>query len=128
MWFFPGRARTIPLPRELYADRLKSVGVDITPEQAISLGKCAFAELREEISLLAAQIARERKLDSGDYRASPARAEAPAGAPERFWRSMRALKQIEDIIVREQIITLPQRGASIRLASEANRQPFPRLT
>ena len=56
------------LPRELYADRLKSVGVDITPGQAISLGMLAFAEVREEISRLAAQIARERKLDSGDYR------------------------------------------------------------
>src|SRR6267143_1614814 len=56
------------LPRELYADRLKSFGVDITPERAISLGMLAFAEVREEISRLAAQIARERKLDSGDYR------------------------------------------------------------
>src|SRR5438046_7602088 len=41
------------LPRELYADRLKSFGVDITPEQAISLGMLAFAEVREEISRLA---------------------------------------------------------------------------
>src|SRR5205085_7459023 len=37
------RARATPrLPPELYADRLKDVGVDISPEQAISLGTAAF--------------------------------------------------------------------------------------
>src|SRR5204862_321625 len=56
------------LPRELYAERLKSFGLDITPEQAISTGMLAFADVREEISRLATQLARERKLDSGDYR------------------------------------------------------------
>src|SRR2546426_1064027 len=42
------RARSTPaLPRELYADRLKNVGVDITPEQAIALGTSTFAEVRD---------------------------------------------------------------------------------
>jgi uncharacterized protein (DUF885 family) len=114
------------LPRELYADRLKSVGVDITPEQAISLGMLAFAEVREEISRLAAQIARERKLDPGDYRRvlrELKRQQVPAERILALYRER--LKQIEDIIVREQIITLPQRGASIRLASEAESAAIP---
>src|SRR5713101_2665751 len=65
------------LPRELYADRLKNTGVDLEPEQAISMGAFAFTEIRDETARLAARIARER------------------------------------------IISLPQRAASIRLASEA---------
>ncbi len=114
------------LPRELYADRLKSVGVDITPEQAISLGMLAFAEVREEISRLAAQIARERKLDAGDYRQVLRELKRQQVPPERIPALYRErLKQIEDIIVREQIITLPQRGASIRLASEAESAAIP---
>src|SRR6266850_3022994 len=114
------------LSRELYADRLKSVGVDITPEQAISLGMLAFAEVREEISRLAAQIARERKLDSGDYRQVLRELTRQQVPPERIVALYRErLKQIEDIIVREQIITLPERGASIRLASEAESAAIP---
>jgi len=114
------------LPRELYADRLKSFGVDITPERAISLGMLAFAEVREEISRLAAQIARERKLDSGDYRQVLRELKRRQVPPERIPALYRErLKQIEDIIVREQIITLPQRGASIRLASEAESAAIP---
>src|SRR6267378_3097758 len=113
-------------PRELYADRLKSFGVDITPERAISLGMLAFAEVREEISRLAAQIARERKLDSGDYRQVLRELKRQQVPPERIPALYRErLKQIEDIIVREQIITLPQRAASIRLASEAESAAIP---
>ena len=114
------------LPRELYADRLKSVGVDITPEQAVSLGMLAFAEVREEISRLAAQIARERKLDSADYRQVLRELKRQQVPPERILALYRErLKQIEDVIVREQIITLPQRGASIRLASQAESAAIP---
>src|SRR6266851_1423256 len=87
------------LPRELYADRLKTTGVDLEPEQAISMGTFAFTEIRDEAARLAARIARERNLASADYR-------------DR-------LKDIEEIVVRERIISLPQRAASIRLASEA---------
>jgi hypothetical protein len=121
------RARTDhTLPAELYADRLKSAGVDITPEQAISLGMLAFAELREDLSRLAAQIARERKLDSGDYRQVLRELKRQQVPPERILALYRErLKQIEDIIVREQIITLPARPASIRLASEAESAAIP---
>src|SRR5438093_6459 len=86
----------------------------------------AFAEVREEISRLAAQIARERKLDSGDYRQVLRELKRQQVPPERIVALYRErLKQIEDIIVRERIITLPQRGASIRLASEAESAAIP---
>src|SRR6266853_5349512 len=54
------------LPRELYADRLKTTGVDLEPEQAISMGTFAFTEIRDEAARLAARIARERSLASAD--------------------------------------------------------------
>jgi hypothetical protein len=114
------------LPRELYADRLKNVGVDLSPEQAITLGMTAFADVRAEMSRLAARIALERKFASQDYRHVLRELKRDQAPPDRILALYRErLKQIEEIVVRERIITLPQRAASIRLASEAESAATP---
>lgn len=114
------------LPRELYADRLKNVGVDLSPEQAVSLGMAAFADVRAEMSRLAARIALERKLASQDYRHVLRELKRDQVPPDRILALYRErLKQIEEIVVRERIVTLPQRAASIRLASEAESAATP---
>ncbi len=108
------------LPRELYADRLKNTGVDLEPEQAISMGAFAFTEIRDEAARLAARAARERNLASADYRdviRELKRNPVPRDGILVLYRDR--LKAIEEIVVRERIISLPQRAASIRLASEA---------
>jgi uncharacterized protein DUF885 len=120
-------ARATPaLPPEIYADRLKNVGVDISPEQAIALGTTLFAEIRDEMAPLAAAIARERKLSSADYRdvlRELKRETIPNDRILPFYRER--LADIERIITREHLITLPQRPASIRLASEAESAAIP---
>jgi hypothetical protein len=114
------------LPRELYADRLKNVGIDIAPEQAISLGMTAFAEVRDEMARLAGDIARERKLASADYRQVLRALKRDAVPPGRILALYKErLAQIEQIVARERIITLPRRAASIRLASEAESAAIP---
>ncbi|TMH29628.1 MAG: DUF885 domain-containing protein, partial [Betaproteobacteria bacterium] len=121
------RARPAPaLPAELYADRLKRVGVDITPEQAIALGTASFAEVRDEMARLAAPLARERQLASTDYREvlrALKREAIPADHIVDLYRER--LAAIEGIIERERLITLPQRPTSIRLASEAESAAIP---
>ena len=121
------RARTTPtLPAELYADRLKQVGVDITPEQAIALGTTAFAEAREAMTTVSGTIARERNLPSADYREVLRALKRDAIPPERlldFYKQR--LAEIEAVITREKLITLPKRAASIRLASEAEAAAIP---
>ncbi len=108
------------LPRELYADRLKTTGVDLEPEQAISMGAFAFTEIRDEAARLAARIARERNLATADYRDVIRELKRSPVPPDRILVLYRdRLKAIEEIMVRERIISLPQRAASIRLASEA---------
>ena len=111
------RARAAPaLPRELYADRLKNVGVDVTPEQAIALGMTTFAEVRDEMTRLA----------GGDYRERLRELKREPLAPERILPLYRErLADIERIIVREGLLTLPERAASIRLASEAESAAIP---
>lgn len=121
------RARPAPaLPAELYADHLKQVGVDITPEQAIALGTTAFAEVREQMGHVAAALARERKLPSADYREVLRAMKQDAVPRERVLDLYKErLAQIEQIIVREKLVTLPQRAAAIRLASEAESAAIP---
>ena len=120
-------ARPAPaLPRELYADRLKQAGVDITPEQAIALGTTAFAEVREQMGHVAAALAREKNLPSADYREVLRVLKRDAVPRERVLDLYKErLAQIEQIIAREKLITLPQRAAAIRLASEAESAAIP---
>ena len=121
------RARATPaLPSELYADRLKNAGVEISPEQAIALGTTTFAEVRDEMAQLAGQIARERKLASSDYRDVLRELKREVIPPERILALYRErLGEIERIIARERLLTLPQRAAAIRLASEAESAAIP---
>jgi hypothetical protein len=108
------------LPRELYADRLKTTGIDLEPEQAISMGTFAFTEIRDEAARLAARIARERNLASADYRDVIRALKRNPVQRDRILALYRdRLKDIEEIVVRERIVSLPRRAASIRLASEA---------
>src|SRR5258708_35869256 len=121
------RARSTPmLPRELYAYRLKSFGVDISPEQAIALGTSTFAEVRDQMTLLAADIARERKLASGDYRQVLRDLKRAARAPDAILPYYRQrLADIERIIGEARLITLPKRPATIRLATDAESAAIP---
>src|SRR5213594_382956 len=121
------RARKEPmLPRELYADLLKTYGVDIGPEQAISMGAFAFTEIRDEAARLAARIARERSLASADYRDVIRELKGNPVPRDRILALYRdRLKGIEEIVVRERIISLPRRAAAIRLASEAESAAVP---
>ena len=114
------------LPRELYADRVKNAGIDIEPEQAISMGMFAFAEIRDEMIRLATRIAGERKLAQTDFRSVLRELKRNPVPPDGILALYRdRLKEIEEIVRRERIITLPQRQTSIRLASEAESAASP---
>ncbi len=121
------RARSTPtLPRELYAQRLKNFGVEITPEQAIQLGTSTFAEVRDQMVLLAAEIARERKLPSSNYRdvlRALKKEELAKDAILPYYKAR--LADIERIIEQQKLITLPKRPATIRLATEAESAAIP---
>lgn len=111
------KSRAAPmLPPELYADRLRNVGVDISPEQAISLGMAQFAEVRDEMTRLA----------GGDYRARLRELKRESVPPERVLALYRErLAAIEEIVTRERLVSLPRRAASVRLASEAESAAIP---
>jgi hypothetical protein len=125
------KARTdFRLPPEEYALALDSYGIDIPPDQLAAMAHQAFNDIQAEMKPIAAQIAQERQLPSSDYRdviKELKKKQLVGEAILPFYEER--LKQIEKIIVENQIVTLPDRPARIRIASaaETSQQPAPHM-
>ena len=118
------------LPPELYTLRLETFGVDYTPNDLTALAHRSFTEIQNEMQPIAAKIAKERHLPSSDYRdviRALKQEQIPADQVMSVYHDR--LAQIEDIIRREHLITLPNRACIIRVASAAEtaQQPAPHM-
>jgi len=118
------------LPEE-YAFALEEYGIDIPPDQMAALAHKGFTEIQEEMKPIAAQIAKERKLSSSDYRdviRELKKKQLVGDAILPFYEER--LKQIEKIISEKQLVTLPDRPARIRIATAAEtaQQPAPHMS
>jgi uncharacterized protein (DUF885 family) len=118
------------LPPEIYKLNLEAVGVDYTPEELTRLAHQAFAEIQNEMRPLAAKIAKARHLESADYRdvIRALKREQLAGG-QILPHYQKRLAEIEDIVRREHLVTLPDRPAIIHLATAAEtaQQPAPHM-
>lgn len=125
------RARTdFRLPAELYSVNLDSAGADYTPEDLMRLGHQSFTEIQAEMQAVAARIAKARGLTSPDYRdVIKALKKNQLRADEVMPLYHDRLSQIEAIIRREHLVTLPNRPCIIRRASPAEtaEQPAPHM-
>ncbi len=119
------------LPPALYQDALKNWGVDATPEELIEQASKGYMDIRNEMEALAPQIAAEKGWETRDYREIIAKLkeEGPLDGDKILDHYHAVLRDIEEIIVREKIITLPEREAGIRIATAAETaaQPAPHL-
>jgi len=126
------RARTdYRLPAAVYEDALRNWGVDASPDDLIEQATKGYMDIRNEMEALAPQIAAEKGWDTRDYREVIAmlKEEGPIDGDKLLDHYHSVLRDIEEIIVREKIITLPERDAGIRIATEAETaaQPAPHL-
>jgi len=126
------RARTdYRLPAEVYAFGLKATyGVDVPPDELAAIARAAFADIQAQMQAIAAQVARQRGLADGDYRAVIRELKKEQLVGEAILlRYQERLRQLEEIITREKLVTLPQRPARIRLATaaESAQQPAPNM-
>lgn len=125
------KARTdFRLPPEQYALNLERYGVDISPAAIAGMAHAAFKQYQDEMTAVAARVAKQRELPSSDYRAVIAalkKEQITGDAILPFYE--KRLKDIEAIIVKQRIVTLPDRPAIIRLASAAEtvQQPAPHM-
>src|ERR1039458_5204831 len=123
------KARTdFRLPPEEYALDLENYGIDIPPAQLAAMAHQAFTEIQAEMKPIAAQIAQERHLSSSDYRdviRELKKQQLVGDAILPFYENR--LKQIEQIVVENKIVSLPDRPARIRIATAAEtaQQPAP---
>jgi uncharacterized protein (DUF885 family) len=116
------------LPAELYALLLEDVGVDIEPRVLLKAAQLEYVETRAAMQLVAQRLAAERGLKDSDYRAVIRVLKAEPIAADSVEASYRQVtQQIEQIIERERIATLPKRPMLMRLATPAENaaQPAP---
>ncbi len=114
------------LPPAIYADNLKQFGNTVPPEELIRRALLSFAEIRNEMRALAPLVAKQKGYKSGDYRdviRELKKSQITGKAILPFYQ--KRLAAIEDILRREHEITVPERHAVIRLASEAESAQIP---
>lgn len=121
------KARTdFRLPPELYRYSLDQVGVDVPAEKLIADARAAFQALQTEMEQLAPKVATARGFQATGYRdvmRALKKEQIVGDAILPHYRSR--LAQIEEIIRREQLVTLPTREARIRIATEAEAAQTP---
>jgi hypothetical protein len=113
-------------PPEIYAHSLRELGIDVEPQELAWQARASFREIQLQMQEVAVQVARLRTLPSSDYRdvIRHLKVEQLVGdaiLPHYHQR----LLQIEEIVRREDLVTLPARAARIRLASEAESAAIP---
>ena len=126
------KARTdFRLPPEKYLLEFEKYGIDIPPAKIAAMAHAAFAQYQAEMAPLAAEVARSHGLPSNDYRAVIAELKKQQITGEAILPFFdNRLHEIEKIIVANNLVTLPNRPAIIRIATAAEtvQQPAPHMT
>ncbi len=109
------------LPLALYEDALRNWGVDADPRDLIEQATKGYMDIRNEMQALAPLIAREKGYETNDYREVIAllKRDGALDGDELLDHYYAVLREIEAIIEREDLVTLPERDAGIRIATEA---------
>ena len=114
------------LPREIYIDRLRSFGVRMSAEELIERGQFGYAEIRRDMQSLGKQIAAKRGWEKDSYRDVIGQLKREQFAIDEILPAYeQRLHQIEEIIRRERIVSLPKRECRIRFATAAESARIP---
>jgi uncharacterized protein (DUF885 family) len=119
------------MPPEEYLLAFESYGIDIPPAQVAKMAHAAFTQYQSEMAPLAAQIAKEKGYPSSDYRAVIGELKKKQITGEAILPLFEnRLHEIERIITKQNLVTLPNRPAIIRLASPAEtaQNPAPHMS
>ncbi len=117
----PRARKDYRLPPALYEDALRNWGVDENPHDLIEQATKGYMDIRNEMEALAPLVAREKGYETTDYREVIAllKRDGALDGDELLDHYYDVLREIEAIIVREDLISLPERDAGIRIATEA---------
>jgi uncharacterized protein (DUF885 family) len=122
----PRARKTSRLPEALYADNLKSFGVDADPRELMQQALAAFTQTREEMATLAGIIAAQHGFQSTAYQDVIRELKKQKIPNEKLTEVYHErLAKIERIIGDHHLATLPKRDAVIVLATEAESAATP---
>ncbi len=109
------------LPEVLYADALKQWGVYESPEKLIEQATKGYMDIRNEMEALAPLVAAKRGYDTDDFREVIAllKRDGAIDGDKLLDHYYGVLAELEAIIEREDLVSLPARDAGIRIATAA---------
>jgi hypothetical protein len=109
------------LPSALYEDALRNWGVHAAPLELIEQATKGYMDIRNEMDALAPLVAAEKGYETNDYREVIAllKRDGALDGDELLDHYYAVLREIETIIQREDLVSLPERDAGIRIATEA---------
>ena len=126
----PNTRDSAALPRELYELQLKNYGVDDSPEALVKTGQVAFMNIRNEMMALAPQVARQKGFDTENYReVIKLLKKEQVHGDELMAKYREIMLELDVIIEREGLVSLPDEPARVRMATAAEtaQQPAPHL-
>jgi hypothetical protein len=121
------RARTdFRQPQELYAYNLERFGVDMPVDELQSRAKASFRDIQNQMQALAPLVAKEKGFTATGYRdvlGALKKQQLVGKAILPHYESR--IRDVEALIRREGIVTLPARDMRVQLASEAESAALP---
>lgn len=113
-------------PEEMYRYLLRTRGNDMPVEELISRAKTSFREIQNEMQALAPLVAKEKGINATDYRDVIRELKKQQFVGDEILPRYQArLKDIENIVRTQKLVTLPQREMVIRLATPAETAATP---
>lgn len=121
------KARTdFRLSPELYATELAERGVEIPIDELLQEARTAFQTIQQEMDALAPKVAKQRGFQANGYRdVIRALKKEQLPADQILKQYYQCQKELEAIIRREKLVTLPKRNLTIRLSSDRENTNFP---
>ena len=114
------------LSPELYDYSLTQYGVDIPAAELTVMAHTSYRKIQDEMQTVAAQVARQRGFGETDYRAVIRELKKDQLVGEEILpHYQKRIGQVEEIIRRERLVTLPARPARMILASPAETAQMP---
>jgi hypothetical protein len=116
----PNTRDSAALPRELYELQLKNYGVDDSPEALIRTGQVGFMNIRNEMMALAPLVSQQKGYDTGNYREVIRLLKAEQVHGDELMATYREIMlELDAIIARENLVSLPDEPARVRMATPA---------
>jgi Bacterial protein of unknown function (DUF885) len=114
------------LPKELYALRLEEQGIEVPIEGVMRQAHAAFIEVQQQMEELAPQVSQEKGFNTLHYReVIRGLKQEQLSAEDTLRLYQDRAKDLEAIIQREHLVTLPKHKLNIRLATVKENEDFP---